>query len=361
MPERSTLRRRVVVLVALAVVLCATVPATAAAQSSSQVGGTVTVSEGETVDSLEAFAGTVVVEGTVTGDVSAAAGDIRIHGDVGGDVEAAGGSVTIAGTVDGDVQAASGSLEITDGATVGGDLSAGAGSATVDGVVDGDVAIGADTIRLGDEAAIAGDLRYGGDLVGNTGAVAGDIRHDSSLGGEFAPTLDPIVSWVFSLYVLALNLLIGAALLALFPRFSAGVSASVATDPVRTGLVGLGVLVGVPILLIALAITVVGIPLSFVGGFAFALAIWIAIIYGRFAVAAWLLSAVGVGNRWIALVVGLVAGAAVVQIPYLGTPINLIVLLLGLGALARGVYGHRRALRDRDREPGVRPEETPTD
>ncbi|MFP8953368.1 bactofilin family protein [Natrialbaceae archaeon A-arb3/5] len=363
MNRDATVHTRAIVLLTLLVVCLAAAPMAVAAQSESQAGGTVIVAEGETVDELEAFAGTVIVEGTVTGDVSAAAGDVRVEGDVGGDLEAASGSVTIAGSVDGNVDAASGSLTITEGATVGGDLAAGTGSATIDGAVDGDATIGAETIRLGDDAAIAGDLRYGGDLDGNTDAVAGAITEDSSVGvgGDVLPTVQPFASWLFSLYVLGLNLLIGAALLALFPRFSDGVADRVASAPVRSGLLGLGVLIGVPVLLIALAITIVGIPLSFIGGFVFALLVWAGIIYGRFAVAAWLLSAVDVNNRWLALVVGLVGGAVVAQIPYAGGLINLLVFLLGIGAIAYGLYTHRRRTRERDPRRSVGPDEPTTD
>ncbi|RQG94642.1 bactofilin family protein [Natrarchaeobius chitinivorans] len=355
--------RRTALLLAFALVFCVAVPGTAVAQSESQVGGTVVVEEGETIDELEAFAGTVVVEGTVTGDVSAVGGDVRIDGDVGGDLEAVGGSATVAGNVDGDLEAATGTLSIEEDGTVGGDLSAGAGTVVIDGTVDGNAAVGAETIRLGDDAAIAGDLRYGGTLEGNTDAVAGEIRQETTWGWGDETGFETVFSWLFSAYVLALNLVLGAALLLVFPRFSGGVADHVANDPLRTGLVGLGALVGVPVLLVAIAVTIVGLPISFVGGFAFALAIWIAIVYGRFAVAAWVLSLVDVHNRWVALVVGLVAGALVVQIPYFGSLINLLVLLLGLGALARGLYARRQSVRRRERDPrgGVGPEEPSAD
>ncbi|WP_226004810.1 bactofilin family protein [Natrinema salinisoli] len=350
---------RLVVVVLVALVVCGTVPATVAGQTDGQTGGTVVVDEGETVDSLEAFGGSVVVRGTVTGDVSAVGGDVRIEqtGSVGGDIDAAGGSVTIAGTVDGDVNVGAGSLTVAESGTVGGTLMAGVGSATIDGTIEGDAEIGAETIRLGETASIAGDLRYDGDLEGNTDAVAGEIQEDPSLGVDVAPTIQPFASWLFTAYVLALNLLVGALLLALFPRFSAGVADRVASGPLRSGLVGLGVLVGIPVLLIALAITVVGIPLSMIGGFVFGLLLWIGTIYGRFAVAAWLLSLVGLGNRWLALVVGLVAGALLsrLPIPIVGEAINLLVLLLGLGALVRGLVGHWRTARGRDRDRRVGP------
>ncbi|WP_121744122.1 bactofilin family protein [Natronorubrum halophilum] len=351
---RTTSRSRTILVVAvLALVVLGTIPITAVAQSDARTGGTVVVEEGETVDSLEAFSGTVIVEGTVTGDVSAVAGDVRIEGDVGGDLEAAAGSVTIAGTVDGDVEVAAGSFTVAEGATVGGDVSAGAGNVAIDGTLEGDADIGADTIQLGDSGAIAGDLRYSGSLEGNTAAVAGEVQQDSSVGTDLGPTIQPIASWLFAAYVLALNLLLGAALLALFPRFSDGIANRVASSPVRSGLVGFGVLVVVPVLLVLIAITIVGIPFSIVGAFGFALVIWIGTVYGRYAVAAWLLSTVGVTNRWLALVVGLVAGAILAQIPIVGGLINLLVFLLGLGALTFGLYAHRRTVGKQEPRSGV--------
>ncbi|ELY50305.1 bactofilin family protein [Natronorubrum bangense] len=347
--SRNRFSQAVVIVAVVALVLVGTIPAPVVAQSDAQTGGTVVVDEGETVDELEAFGGTVIVEGTVTGDVNAVAGEVRIEGDVGGNVEAAAGSVTIDGTVDGNVETAAGSFTLAEDATVGGNVAIGAGTAVIDGTIEGSAEIGAETITLGENAAIAGDLRYGGTLEGNTDAVAGEIEQDPSIGVDLTPTIQPIASWLFSLYVLALNLLLGAALLALFPRFSDRVAGRVASAPIKSGLTGLGVLVAVPILLIALAITVVGIPFAIVGAFGFALMIWIGVIYGRYAVAAWLLSAVGVGNRWLALVVGLVGGAALAQLPYVGDLLNLLIFLLGLGALTYGLYSHRRASRDEPR------------
>ncbi|SEH17628.1 protein CcmA, bactofilin family [Natronorubrum sediminis] len=361
----SPKRGLVVVLVVL--IVCGTVPIPVAAQTDGQTGGTVVVEEGETVDSLEAFGGTVVVSGTVTGDVSAVGGDVRVEetGEVGGDLEAAGGSVTIAGTVDGDVDAAAGSLTITESGTVGGTLVAGAGVVTISGTLDGDAEIGADTIQLGDEAQVAGDLRYDATIEGDTDVVEGELEEDPALGVDGAPMIGPLASWVFAAYVLAANLLVGALLLALFPRFSSGVAGHVAGEPLRSGLVGIGVLLGIPIVLIALAISVVGIPLSLFGGLLFALVLWIGFVYGWFAVAAWLLSLVGLGNRWLALVVGLVAGVVLSQlpVPVIGEVISLFVLLVGLGAFARALFGHWRRGRKREssRRTGARTDRPATE
>ncbi|WP_306054769.1 bactofilin family protein [Natronococcus wangiae] len=343
--SRTSVRSRLAI-VLLVVALLGTIPASAAAQSSDRTGGTVVVEDGETVDEVEAFAGNVIVRGTVTGEVNAFAGNVRVDGNVGGDVEAVAGNVEITGSVDGDVNGAGGNLVVAEGATIGGSLEAGAGTAEIDGTLEGDAAIGADTIRLGENAAIEGDLRYGGTLEGNTDAVAGEITEDSRVGVGTGPTLQPFADWLFAVYAFVLNLLLGAILLGLFPRFSDGVARRVATDPVRSGLAGLGVLVGVPILLVAIAITIIGIPVTVVGAFLFALLIWIGVVYGRFAVAAWLLSYAGVDNRWLALVVGLLGGAVFGQIPYVGGFLNFVIFLLGLGALSIGLYRHRRRTPD---------------
>ncbi len=307
-------------LLTLVIIGLAIGPSVGLAQTQSEVGGTVVVEEGETVDSLEAVGGNVLVEGTVNGDVSAAGGNIHITGDVGGDVSTAGGNVELAetGTIDGSLEGA-------------------AGTVTIDGEVGGDVQLGADTIVLGETAAIAGDLEYGGTLEGNTDAVAGTITEDSSLV-EVGPTVEPIFSWLFAFYAFVLNLLIGIILLALFPSFSTRVTDRVREDPVRTGLVGFGLLLGVPAVLVAIAITIIGIPITLVGSVLFAFVIWIGLIYGRYALGAWLLSLIDRENRWAALIVGLFVGAILTQIPYLGGFADFLLLLLGLGALAIGLY-----------------------
>ncbi|MFC4989495.1 polymer-forming cytoskeletal protein [Saliphagus infecundisoli] len=327
---------------------------TTAQPAQSNVGGTVTVADGETVDEIAAVAGTIIVEegGTVEGSVSGLAGNVYIDGTVEGDVSVAAGNVEISGTVSGDVSAAAGNLLVAEGATVSGDVEAGAGNVRLAGTVEGDVSVGAETIVLGDGASIAGDMRYDGDLEGNEAAVAGDLTRDSTVGVEVGPTIGPVASWLFDAYALLLHLLLGAALLALFPRFSTGVAERVADDPVRTGLAGIGVLVAVPVVLIAVAITVIGIPITLVGSLVFALSVWIGIVYGRFAVAAWLLSYAGIGNRWLALVVGLIAGAVLGLVPYLGGLINFLIFLLGFGALAVGLYVHARGSR-REPSPGL--------
>jgi len=348
--KRLPLQRASVLLVG-ALVCLSLFPGVVAAQDG--VSGSVVVEEGETVSQVNAVGGSVVVRGTVTGDVSGIAGNVLITGTVEGDVSVATGNLRIAGEVGGDISAGAGRVTLEEGATVGGDFDVGAGDVRIDGTIDGDAQIGADRIRLGETASIGGSLTYDGQLVGNREAVSGDIRRDRTLGPSVLSDLQPLASWLFAVYAFVANLLLGAILLALFPKFSDAVADRAITDPLRTGLVGLGVLAGVVLLLVLFAITIIGLPLTLIGALLFLVVAWTGLVYGRFTLGMWILSLFSSqrdvdgdgGNRWIGLVLGLLVGGGLALVPVVGDLINLLVFLLGLGALSVGLYRRRKRVR----------------
>ena len=331
--------------VVAAVIIIGLLPGVAAAQAG--IGGTIVVEEGETVSSVEAVGGTIIVHGTVTGDVSGAAGSVIIAGTVEGDVNVATGSLEITGQVDGNVASGTASFYLSEEGSIAGNLDIGTADARIEGTIGGDARIGAETIFLGETATIAGSLTYDGDLQGNLDAVEGEITRDRTLTTTIMPDLQPLTTWVFAVYTFLANLVLGALLLVLFPRFSQGVADRVREDPIRTGGIGFGLLIGIPMLLLVLTLTIIGIPLMLVGAFLFVLVIWIALVYGRFAVGAWLLSLLvgnddtafaGINRRWVALILGLLVIPVVAQLPYIGWLINGLVFLLGLGAVGWGLY-----------------------
>ncbi len=338
-------RRTFAVFVAVLVLL--TIASTPAAAQSG-IGGSVVVEEGETVSEVNAVGGSVIVHGTVTGDVSGAAGNVLVTGTVEGDVNVATGNLVISGTVGGSVSAGAGSVHIAESGLVNGNVDIGAGDVRIDGTIGGDARIGAETIRLGDTATIDGSLTYDGQLEGNLDAVAGEITHDRALGATDFAELQPLVSWVFAVYAFIANLVLGVLLLAVFPRFSDGIAEQAIGEPLKTGLVGFGVLLAVPLLASVLVLTIVGIPLALVGALVFLFAVWIAVVYGRFALGMWLLSFVGrsegdrSNRRWIALLLGLLLGAALAAVPVVGDAVRLVLFLLGLGALTLRLAGYRR-------------------
>lgn len=331
--------RFAVPLVVLLLVL-ATLPGLAIAAPVQGAGGTIVVESGETVDSVQAVAGTVVIRGTVTGDVQVATGSLVIDGEVQGDVSGAAGSVDIRGRVAGDVNVGTGSLTLAEDAVIGGQLNAGTGSALIAGTVRGDAAIGGGDIVLAPTATFQGDLRYDGDLTDRGATVDGQLVRDRSLGGTSFQPISGVGEALFDVYGFLVSLVLGAVLLLAFPAGSERLLGRMREEPLMSGLYGLGVLVGVPILLVLVAITIIGIPLAVIGAVLFALAAWIASIYGRYAVGDWLAGYAGIDSRWVALVVGLVAVGLVGLVPFLGGLVEFLVLLLGLGAL--GAVGLER-------------------
>lgn len=335
-------RRRVAVALALVALLSPLATGLATAQSVQGPSGSVVVDEGETVDSVETAAATVVVYGTVEGDLSGAAGSIRIAetGRVGGNVRAAAGTVVVEGAVDGDVEVGAGSFELTETGRIGGSLDVGAGSVSVDGAVDGDVRAAADSVVLGPNADVGGEFRYDAETFTESpdATVAGGVVEDPSLGDDDGAGIggagDFLPSWVGPAYGVAANLALGAVLLLAFPRFSRGVGERVGRGPLVSGGVGLLALVVTPIALALLAVTIVGIPLALVGIGAYVVALWVGSVYGRYALGSWVLDRLGRPNRWAALLLGVVGVALIGLGPWVGGIVDLLVLLLGLGALA---------------------------
>jgi cytoskeletal protein CcmA (bactofilin family) len=352
-----TTSRRVVVLAVVAVLLLLG-PSIVAAQSIEGTSGTVVVEPDETVDSINSVAGSIVIHGTVTGDVSGVSGYVHVaeSGQVNGSVETAAGTVRIDGTVAGNIETGSGHVEINDGAQVGGMVDVGAGYLLVDGQVNGAVRATAETITLGPNAVVDGEFRYDADTFNRDSAatVGGGVVQDATIAGDSTgPIADLTVpGWLGIVYSLLANLLLGAILLAVFPSFTSTVASRVTTDPVMAGAVGFLSFIGIPILLILVAITIIGIPLAVLGAFGFAGVLWIAAVLGQYAVGNWALKFIDRDNRWLALAVGLFGFAILGSIPVVGGFFELIALLLGLGALVGGLRDVYRTRGKKQSEQG---------
>lgn len=339
MERRSGLLLAVAVLVALAAV-----PAPVAADET-RSGSTVIVEEDETVgEDLTVFGGTLIVRGTVEGDLTAFTGNVFIDGRVNGNVDAFSGNVRVNGTVTGDVRGFGGNVALAESGRIGGQFEAAGGNVVLDGEVGGDARLGAGTISVGPNAVVGGDLAYDGDLALADGArIEGQVTQSDDAGIEVGgPAVSNWVGWVYGLLV---NLLLGAVLLTVLPGFSREVTRRATDAPLRSAGVGLLLFVAIPVLLILLLVTIVGIPLSLSGAVVYALLLWVGTVYGMYAVGVWGLSLADADNRWLALVVGVVAVSLVGLIPLLGGLVQFAVLLLGFGALALSVRARYRGRR----------------
>jgi cytoskeletal protein CcmA (bactofilin family) len=325
-------RKGTLALAAALVLALAVVPGLVAAEQ--RAGSTVVVAEDEELDSLTATGGTVIVRGTVTGDVDAYAGSVVVaeSGVVEGTLRTYAGSLRVEGTVGGNVVAYAGSVVLTESGQVRGSLGAAAGDVTVAGAVRGDVTVGAALVALASSADVGNDVNYDGRLERAPGAtVGGQVRAADDLGlGPAPPTLPP---GTFLVYGVLSNLLVGGILLYAGEDFSVSVAENAVLEPSSSLFYGLAAVVAIPVGLLALTITLVGLPVAAAVLLALPALGWVAAVLGRFAVGAWLVSFADVDRPVAGLAAGVVLVAVLARLPFrIGVGVRIGVLLLGIGA-----------------------------
>ena len=240
--------------------------------------------------SLMVLAGRAEVRGTVGGSVRAAGASVAIYGRVEGDVVAAGGSVTIVETasVGGDVVVAGGKVTIVDGAVVGGAVRGEAVGMTIEGEIGSAVDVTTRRLHVAPSAQIGGVLRYqsrraatiepGAVVVGPT------VRRDPAA----ALPMGPLLFWANGAVPRLLAMFVsGIVLVLLVPRRMAAVADSGRSAPMTSLLLGTGLVVFLPVLLILLLLTVIGSPLALVGGFGYLAGLYLSQVFvglalGRF-------------------------------------------------------------------------------
>ncbi len=262
--------------------------------------GNVIEISGEVTRDLFAAGSMVTVNGRVGGDVTAAAGTVRITGPVAGSVRTAGGQIDVTAPVGWDLAVlGAGSVTVGQTATIGHDVAmVGAGMVTIDGTVrgsvkgtvgtlivngriDGDIDVEAERIELRENADVRGALRYRAPQpasIAPGARITGPQEYTPTPGAEqrqpqtFAQR---VLGWIgMVLLRLAWALVAGTLLVLALPHQTARAAETLRLAPLASLLWGIGLLVGVPILVILLAITIVGLPAAL-----FVLGLYVAVLY----------------------------------------------------------------------------------
>ena len=338
----------------------------------------VTIAESETIDdTLLVAAETVLIEGVIKGDLVVVGQRIDISGTVEGNLLTFAESITISGEVGGLAMGGSESYDLR-GARVGGDLwaagekisidnesvvdrnaSVAARSATVGGKVGKDLHAFAETVEFSGELgedleAFADRMRLLGDA-----HVAGNVRFrtksEDSLHRAEGVRVDGEVEFLdlpeeleegskyaslkFYLWQTARLLgafLVGIVLLWLVPGYrSMSIGADV--DTLKTAGVGLITMVSVPIAAVLVAITLVGLPFSFIAFAAWLLALYLAKIVVGAVIGQMLLSESDSLPR--TLLLGIFIVIVAVNLPFIGGIINLVLTVVGMGLLVQYLLG----------------------
>jgi cytoskeletal protein CcmA (bactofilin family) len=283
--------------------------------------------------------GDVTVSASVGRNLFAAGGDVRLEGAVGGDARMAGGKLRISpeATVNGDATLAGGVIEV-DG-NVGGDLAAFGERIVLNGRIDGDVQVAGDELTLGPDARVGGQVHYrsGDDIVAQPGAqVAGGIKEVAS---ERAWRRAARGATIFGGITISLGMvLLGAVLVLGMPRFTREAAAAIRATPWQTLGLGCAMLIGVPVALAILVVTIVGIPLALLLAFVYGALLIVGYLIGAIFLGDFVLGRIDAGKldsvwwRALFLLLAIVAIAIVKAVPVAGPIAAMVLFLAGLGA-----------------------------
>ncbi|MEA3501963.1 MAG: polymer-forming cytoskeletal protein, partial [Actinomycetota bacterium] len=198
--------------------------------------------------------------GVIEGSLRTVTPQVQVDGEIGGDlfVTGIGAGIGSDGVVGRDVIMFGGTLAI-DGA-VGRDARGRLLNVSVSGTVGRDVDLAVQRLVIDPGAAVDGDVLYRStnDAVISTGTVSGQIVQLPAQSNFIFGVILTIANIVgFLAFVVS-----GIILFWLFRATGAAAVEAVEKHPFKTGLVGLGTLVGAPLLVLLLAVTLVGLPLA---------------------------------------------------------------------------------------------------
>lgn len=289
-------------------------------------GSTVHVTEKINGD-VYAAGQTISITGDVSGDVIAFGQTINISGKVAGDVRVAGQTVTISSEVTGSVSAAAQTLSIMNDAKIGRDLAFASESANIDGQIERDVHAVSEKIML--SGKVGRDFGYMSEkkaIQTSSATVGGEVVQSTPEKEHQSTPASTAKNFLAILLSVAVTVI---ALTILFPRWVKTATARALPNPGKVLIAGLATLL-VPIVMILLAVSVVGLYASLVVLLAYLLLLALGLIFvssfiGRLIFADKL-------NVTLSSLLGLVIYLALLHIPI----INLLVWAIG-SAIGTGI------------------------
>jgi len=374
-------KRRLLYTLVVLMLLLSGLIGTAAAQSTGEGGDSVLPAERSVDDDYFAAGQAVTVKGRITGDMFATGNNIAAEGEVGGDLISMGRRIDAGGRIEGDIRAAgqivnvSGNVgrsvtaagqkfTVSKNGVIGGNVLAAGETLRVDGKVEGmvrgaadtviiagevggDVDVSADHVVVMPEAKIAGNLTY-------KSAAAAEIRSGAQINGEVEQLPAPRAAdqspagriWKETLTMLSL-LALALFLAFLLPLALEQVADTVRSGPWRSLGLGAGALVVIPIVAVLLFITVVGATLGWFFLAAYGAFLSAGIILGKiilgFLLGVSILRAV-LKKEQVSPIWSVLLGTAIIKLvaylPYVGWLVELIAMLLTLGALLYLAWRH---------------------
>ena len=329
--------------------------------------GNDSVVSGTTDHTVYKAGASVTITGTVNGDIFCAGQTVTIDAVVNGDVICAGQSVTVNGTVNGNVRVAGQTVNIgakvnrnaslaaqdaalQSNATISSDLGIAAQTATIDGQVGRDVNSVANTLalnssvgrnveanaqklELGNAGRLVGNLTYTSPRLvkeSNGATIAGKVTYHQSAPSHPGHRIAHL--WVLRSFYVDLALLVASmVLVALAPQVFGRWNKTARAKPWQALLAGFVAMFVVPALVIALALTIVGIPLAGVVVLAWILALFLSAPITAFYLGSLILKQEK--RAPLVMLVGAVVLALICLVPILGGIVTVVAMWFGAGNL----------------------------
>jgi hypothetical protein len=298
--------------------------------------------------------GTVDLQQPVAGDVRAIGGTVTTGGDVSGDVVVAGGTVTVTGKAY-DLRLFGANVQVTGGAS--GPVKIYGADVTLSGDYTGDVeVIASDRFTIGNGTHIHGALRYNAPQqidVPATATIDGTTTYTGSY--SYVPTNAEAQKFAIAgagiFYIVrALSVMIAAALVAgLFPEFSFTIADRIMRKRPRSvglrGLLGFGILVAAPVLIIFLLLSFVGAALALLLGSLYFLLAFLSYLISGIVLGGMLRQALARGETvfaisWKDAALGMLGFFVLGSLPYIGWIFTIAFACVTLGTIVSTAYSY---------------------
>jgi cytoskeletal protein CcmA (bactofilin family) len=350
-------------------------------QKQEQNAATVNITVDSTKDGGHFAAGCPVsVKSPVDGDFVATGCKVEVLADISGDLIVLGGDLRLSASVKQNLYAAGGKVRLNPDSKVGGNVDIGAGDVTVEGTIAGNLKVGGGTVRidgpvagnvdvgageveLGPHAHISGKLRYTGRDEITTDPAAKvdggverrdqeshwDWNHNWNYNGDggnhwnwrrdFTGDDGYAYRWNHGWGKSIVLLFLAAVLAAALPRFCESLARNVPAQWPLSLLIGCTAFVGIPVVAVIAAITLIGIPLAIllVAFYVFILTfgyVSAGVAVGQLALQKWRADkAADNGWRVGAAALGMLSISLLGRVPLIGWVVTMSSLLIGMGLL----------------------------
>ncbi|QQS38732.1 polymer-forming cytoskeletal protein [Candidatus Woesebacteria bacterium] len=304
-----------------------------------------------------AAGGIVIVQGKINGDVLVAGGEVIIGGSVSQNVRVLGGNVSVTGDVGRNLSFGAGNVNVTESAhilgnivgasgntylsgRIDGDIKTGNGTLTLSNVVGGNVESNVEDLRLTSKASVTGDLTYWSYYdasIDETATVGGTVTKKVSIVPSTPQddlAIAKTVNHGFRVYWFVSTFLFGIIFVKLFSKCISNIANVIDKKPWLSLGYGFVSFIMLPILIILVFITIVGIPTATFLMFAYFMALYLAKFFTMTWVGALILKKINKAQTPMKMfVVGFLVYSILKVIPVVGFLSSLGFLLVGLGSL----------------------------